>query len=90
MTSSAGSGTTCHRRAWVLRGRTTRSVPGTRIPAILIARSLTKSGVDHTTYDTLSILRTIEAQWLPAGVSLGHRDALVNDLGPAVSVGRPH
>jgi acid phosphatase len=64
--------------------------PGTRIPAILIARSLTKSGVDHTVYDTLSILRTIEAQWLPPGVSLGHRDALVNDLGPAISVGRPH
>ena len=64
--------------------------PGTRIPAILIARSLTKSGVDHTVYDTLSILRTIEAQWLPPGVSLGHRDASVNDLGPAISVGRPH
>jgi len=64
--------------------------PGTRIPAILIARSLTKSGVDHTVYDTLSILRTIEAQWLPPGVSLGHRDALVNDLGSAISVGRPH
>jgi acid phosphatase len=63
--------------------------PGTRIPAILIARSLTKSGVDHTVYDTVSILRTIEAQWLPAGVSLGQRDALVNDLGPAISVGRP-
>jgi acid phosphatase len=64
--------------------------PGTRIPAILIARSLTKSGVDHTVYDTLSILRTIEAQWLPPEASLGHRDALVNDLGPAISVGRPH
>ena len=64
--------------------------PGTRIPAILIARSLTSSGVDHTSYDTLSILRTIEAEWLPAGVSLGRRDALVNDLGPAVSTGRPN
>jgi acid phosphatase len=64
--------------------------PGTRIPAILIARSLTKSGVDHTVYDTLSIMRTIEAQWLPPGVSLGHRDAVVNDLGAAVSTGRPH
>jgi phospholipase C len=62
--------------------------PGTRIPALLIGRSLTSSGVDHTVYDTTSILRTIEAQWnLP---NLGQRDALVNDLGPAVSVGRPH
>ena len=37
--------------------------PGTRVPAILIGRSLTKSGVDDTYYDTLSIMRTIEAQW---------------------------
>ena len=64
--------------------------PGTRIPALLLSAGMTRSGVDHTTYDTLSILRTIEAQWLPAGVSLGRRDALVNDLGRAVSVGRPH
>ena len=62
--------------------------PGTRIPALLISRSLTKSGVDHTSYDTLSIMRTIEAQWnLP---SLGLRDAQVNDLGNMVSAGRPH
>jgi phospholipase C len=64
--------------------------PGTRIPAILIGRSLTTSGVDHTVYDTTSILRTIEAEWLPPGVTLGHRDAVVNDLGAAVSTGRPH
>jgi acid phosphatase len=62
--------------------------PGTRIPAILIGRSLTRSGVDHTVYDTTSILRTIEAQW--ALSSLTDRDASVNDLGPAVSKGRPH
>jgi acid phosphatase len=62
--------------------------PGTRIPAIVIARSLTRSGVDHTVYDTTSILRTIEAQW---GLgSLTSRDASVNDLGPAISTGRPH
>jgi acid phosphatase len=61
--------------------------PGTRIPALLLARSLTKSGVDHTVYDTTSILRTIEAQF---GLdSLGSRDAAVNDLGPAISAGRP-
>jgi len=62
--------------------------PGTRIPAILIGRSLTKSGVDHTSYDTLSILRTIEAQWGTG--NLGQRDALVNDLGNMVAAGRPN
>jgi acid phosphatase len=62
--------------------------PGTRIPAILIGRSLTRSGVDHTVYDTTSILRTIEAQWL-GNANLGQRDALVNDLGNAVRAGRP-
>jgi acid phosphatase len=62
--------------------------PGSRIPALLIGRSLTKSGVDHTYYDTLSIMRTIEAQW---GLgNLGARDATVNDLGNAVSTGRPN
>jgi acid phosphatase len=62
--------------------------PGTRIPAILIARSLTRSGVDHTSYDTLSILRTIEEQWNLG--TLGGRDALVHDLGPALAVGQLH
>jgi acid phosphatase len=62
--------------------------PGTRIPAILIARSLTSSGVDHTSYDTLSILRTIEEQWNLG--TLGGRDALVSDLRPALAVGQLH
>ena len=61
--------------------------PGTRIPAILIGRSLTRSGVDHTVYDTTSIMRTIEKQFGLA--SLTTRDAAVNDLGPAIKVGRP-
>ena len=37
--------------------------PGTRIPALLIGRSLTRSGVDHTYLRHASIMRTIEAQW---------------------------
>ena len=61
--------------------------PGTRIPAILIARSFTQSGVDHTYMDTLSIMRTIEAQWNLG--NLGHRDADVNSLGNAIAKGRP-
>jgi acid phosphatase len=61
--------------------------PGTRIPTIIIGRSLTKSGVDHTVYDTTSIMRTIEAQFGLAPVA--SRDAAVNDLGPAVAAGLP-
>ncbi len=61
--------------------------PGTRVPAIVIARSLTRSNVDHTIYDTTSILRTIEQQYGLA--ALGTRDAAVNGLGAAVAAGRP-
>ncbi len=68
--------------------------PGTRIPALLVARSLTRSGVDHTVYDTTSIMATIEHQFgldpvdHPAGVV--PRDRFVRDLGAAVALGRPH
>jgi len=59
--------------------------PGTRIPALLVARSLTSSGVDHTVYDTTSILATIEHSF---GLQpLSTRDAAVNDLSNAVRVG---
>jgi acid phosphatase len=59
--------------------------PGTRIPALLVGAGLTSSGVDHTSYDTTSILRTIEAQW---GLgNLGHRDATVNSLANMVKTG---
>jgi acid phosphatase len=62
--------------------------PGTRIPALILGRGLTRSGVDHTYYDTLSIMRTIEVQW---GLgNLGLRDADVNNLGPAISAGLRH
>jgi acid phosphatase len=62
--------------------------PGTRIPALLISRSLRKSGVDHTPYDTTSILRTIEQQYglAPLDTRFG-RDARVNGLGNALHVG---
>ncbi len=52
--------------------------PGTRVPAIFISPFTKKGTVDHTVYDTTSILRTIEVRWnlLP----LGTRDAKVNDL----------
>jgi phospholipase C len=66
--------------------------PGTRIPALLIARSFTASGVDHTVYDTTSIMATIEHQFglqpVAARGSVVPRDSLVSDLGNAVSMGR--
>ena len=62
--------------------------PGTRIPALLVARSFTSSGVDSTYMDTLSIMRTIELQWNLG--DLGQRDALVNSLANAIRTGRPH
>ena len=59
--------------------------PGTRVPTLVIGRSLTRSGVDHTRYDTTSVLATIERAF---GLEpLSDRDATVNDLGPAVAAG---
>jgi phospholipase C len=56
--------------------------PGTRIPALILARGLPRSGVDHTVYDTTSILATIER-----GLHLrpvADRDARVADLSGAL------
>jgi phospholipase C len=53
--------------------------PGTRIPALVISDDLDRSfSVDHTQYDTTSILATIEARWRLKPLS--SRDAAVNDL----------
>ena len=53
--------------------------PGTRIPALIFAPFLHGNFVvDHTQYDTTSILATIEHRWgLPP---LSSRDAAVQDL----------
>jgi phospholipase C len=59
--------------------------PGTRIPALVLSKSFTSSGVDHTSYDTTSILATIEHSY---GLDpLSSRDAAVNDLTRAVTIG---
>jgi phospholipase C len=54
--------------------------PGTRVPALVVAPQLLGTFVvDHTQYDTTSILATIEHRF---GVApLGTRDAAVHDLG---------
>ena len=62
--------------------------PGTRIPALILSRSLKHSGVDHTVYDTTSIMTTIERSFGLAPVAT--RDAVVNDLAPAVAAGGRH
>jgi len=59
--------------------------PGTRIPALLIGKPVARSGVDSETYDTTSILATIEHRWRVA--PLGTRDAAVADLLPALRRG---
>lgn len=55
--------------------------PGSRVPAIIISPWAKRGFVDHTQYDTTSILRTIEARYSLA--PLGTRDAAVNDLSNA-------
>ncbi len=62
--------------------------PGTRIPALLVSKAFNRSGVDHTVYDTTSILATIEHGLNLAPVA--DRDAKVADLAAAVRVGKRH
>jgi len=52
--------------------------PGTRVPAIIISPYAKKGFVDHTQYDTTSILKFIETRWGLAPLSA--RDAAANDL----------
>lgn len=59
--------------------------PGTRIPAMLLSKRMTKSGVVHEQYDTTSILATIERSF---GLNpMSSRDASVNDLTKAIKAG---
>ena len=52
--------------------------PGTRVPAIIISPYAKKGFVDHTQYETVSILKFIETRWGVA--ALGTRDAAAGDL----------
>jgi phospholipase C len=59
--------------------------PGTRVPTLIISPFAKKGFVDHTQYDTTSILKLIETRW---GLEpLGPRDAGVNDLTNALDLG---
>jgi len=58
--------------------------PGTRVPTIIISPFAKRHFVDHTTYDTTSILKLIETRWhLPP---LGDRDARAADLTNALQL----
>jgi acid phosphatase len=59
--------------------------PGSRVPTIVISPLAKRHFVDHTVYDTTSILATIERRWNLA--PLGTRDAHANDLRRAFSLG---
>jgi len=52
--------------------------PGLRVPSLLVSPLAKKGLVDHTVYDTTSILRTLEVRFGLA--PLGARDAAVADL----------
>jgi len=52
--------------------------PGLRVPALIISPLAKKGFVDHTPYETVSILRFIETRWDLA--PLGDRDGRANDL----------
>ena len=60
--------------------------PGTRVPTVIVSPYAKRHHVDHTLYDTTSILRFIESRWdlRPLGV----RDATVNDLTDAFDFGK--
>jgi phospholipase C len=62
--------------------------PGTRIPALILAPHLKhKFAVDHTSYDTTSILATLEHRF---GLTpLSSRDAAVADLGGVFKAKKP-
>jgi acid phosphatase len=60
--------------------------PGTRVPALFVAKSLRRSGVDHRSYDTTSIIASIERSFhlQPVGI----RDTKVNSLAHVLQVGK--
>jgi len=61
--------------------------PGTRVPAIIVSPYAKKGFVDHTQYDTTSILKFIEIRWNLA--PLGARDAAATNLLNAFTFAAP-
>jgi phospholipase C len=64
--------------------RVDRFGPGRRVPAIVVSPFAKKRFVDHTTYDTTSILKLIETRF---GLEpLGARDAAAADMTAALNL----
>ncbi len=61
--------------------------PGTRVPAIVISPYAKRGFIDHTPYETVSILKFIEERWAVA--PLGARDAAANNLLSAFDFSQP-
>ena len=59
--------------------------PSTRVPTLVISPLARKGYVDHTRYDTTSILKLIETRFRLA--PLGARDAAANNLAGALNLG---
>lgn len=57
--------------------------PGTRIPALLLARNFPRNGIDSQPHDTTSIVKTIELRFKLAPLS--SRDARVEGLNTALN-----
>jgi len=60
--------------------------PGSRVPTIVISPFARRRYVDHTTYETVSILALIERRWRLA--PLGERDAHANPFTGALDLAR--
>ncbi|HEX4835914.1 MAG TPA: alkaline phosphatase family protein, partial [bacterium] len=58
--------------------------PGTRVPAIIVSPLAKRHYIDHTFYDTTSILKLIETRWNLR--PLGPRDAAAHDLTAALDL----
>jgi phospholipase C len=58
--------------------------PGRRVPAIVISPFAKKRHIDHTPYDTTSIVKLIETRF--GLVPLGPRDAAAGDLTAALQL----
>jgi phospholipase C len=66
--------------------KTDRWGPGIRVPTVVVSPFAKKGFIDHTTYDTTSILKLIETRFGLAPLS--ERDAKVNDLTSALELTR--
>jgi phospholipase C len=60
--------------------------PGARVPTVIVSPWAKRHHVDHTLYDTTSILKLIESRWDLR--PLGARDAAANDLSNAFDFGK--